>query len=152
MTTSGTRLLSLAIAAFGITCLQLSPAESQSRGVETRTSTPMVPAPMKPVVGPASVNPASHNPQNTDLKKQCDILRKLVEIADTPAVKVTCMLLLVAIQFDRALSLVTYLPASEWTRCVRTGARASPPGPGLFWRATWEGRGGGAGNGWQKKK
>ena len=90
--------------------------------------------------------------RNTDLKKQCDILRKLVEIADTPAVKVTCILLLVAIQFDRALSLVTYLPASEWTRCVRTGARASPPGPGLFWRATWEGRGGGAGNGWQKKK
>ena len=72
MNTSVKRLLSLSVATFAITCLQLSPAGSQSRGVETRSSTPMAPVPMKPVVGPASVNPASHNPQNTDLKKQTE--------------------------------------------------------------------------------
>ena len=52
--------------------------------------------------------------RNTDTKKQSEILRKLVDLAETPALKVSCMLLLVAIQFDRAISLVSYLPASEW--------------------------------------
>lgn len=75
--------------------------------------------------------------RNTDTKKLAETLRKLIEIAETPAQKVTCMLLLVAVQFDKVISLVTYLPPDEWTTYVRARARARAVRAAGGWSNRW---------------
>jgi hypothetical protein len=69
---------------------------------------------------------ASRGKRNTDPTKQADILRRLVPLAETPLLRVTCMLLLVAVQFDRAISLVNFLPAAEWTTYAAALGDARP--------------------------